>query len=166
MTNIETILRHTAVLHARVLPGGGRSFENWLLEHGELFTAMLPVEPDRMMTPKQCFCNALDALEYDRVDRTRWFYTEGVFIVNNLPIPIHHAWLTNREGVVMDLTSRAAAEHGGQYWGIPYDFDFLMSAIIEQSHYGLFSDGVRYLPITQRPVGPERAWPLNRSEAA
>lgn len=142
------------------------NMERWLLNEGELFGPIVKLDDgEELREPKQCYSNAGRAVLNYEVDIDEWFYTEGVMACGSLPILIHHAWLSNEAGEVMELTSRYAHNDGAQYWGIPFKTEWLRKQMLKQGFWGLFSDGIQYQPITERPVPDAiRAWP--RKEAA
>lgn len=148
------------------------NFERWLLDNGEEFGPVLDHELHGLSfgTPKECFYNAATAVMNFDVDQDEWFYTEGVVAFEDIPgVEIHHAWLSNRDGQVLDITSRHAHEPGVKlsYWGVPLKPEELRRQLLANGIYGLFSDGCQYLPITHQPVGDERAWSRQlRQEAA
>jgi hypothetical protein len=147
---------------------GVHPFERWLLENGEQFGELVDVEEyGGFGIPKECYSNAANALMGYEMDSDEWFYVEGVMLLNKLPILIEHAWLANRDGQVLDFTSRDANENGAQYWGVPYALPFLRRSLCEHGIYGLHNNGVHYMPVTTRPLPAEaRAWPINQREAA
>lgn len=131
--------------------------EEWLLEHGEDFGPVVKVPGVGMGLPKECFANSFRALLRERIDPAEWFYTEGSFVWKDIPIDIHHAWLSNRKGEVLDLTLRDTSH--GQFFGVPFAWDFVQRQIEQQSYSGLFSDGIRYNELVQQPLAAERrAW--------
>lgn len=132
------------------------NFERWLLEEGEEQDKLVTPAKDLMGPKKMCYMNAYRAILHGKVDSDEWFYTEGVVALEGLPITIEHAWLSNRDGEVMDVTIRD--NEGASYYGVPFKFEAVTAQTVENKHYGLFSDGIRYLPVTQKPIGDDRAW--------
>jgi hypothetical protein len=134
----------------------GPTFHGWLLEHGELCGQRVRRKGLTLMTKKHCFSNSMRTIMRHEVDWKEWFYTEGVVASPDLPILIDHAWLTNREGEVLDRTLRSK---GHSYFGIPFKPDFAIQETCKQGYYGLFSNGVMYnRDIVGKKRLPGRAW--------
>ncbi|MGM4913213.1 hypothetical protein [Rhizobium sp. 768_B6_N1_8] len=95
-----------------------------LLKHGQEFPAGIrkPVWL-RMGARGACFNNAtINAIQREDV-----FYAEGYAIDGNLPIPIHHAWLVNEAGEVIDPTWGDTIDH--VYFGIAFDRSFVLETL-------------------------------------
>jgi hypothetical protein len=153
---IETVMRDMAKLRHSLQPGP--TFDDWLLENGECFGPLVKRPKGlRLMGKKQCFYNTFAVIHRAVVDPEKWFYAEGMVMRANLPIPIHHAFLVNRAGEVMDLTLRdASAEE--QYFGIPFKFDYVIRETMRLGYYGLFSNGIHYNQCIMESAERGRAW--------
>jgi hypothetical protein len=85
-------VKHWAVI------GHPALMQRFILRNGKAFSKIAP-QPKRMKA-KHCFANC-----------TRWVqkrggtYVEGYTIADNLPIAIHHAWIVDDDGVVIDPTA-------------------------------------------------------------
>jgi hypothetical protein len=134
------------------------NFSRWLLTFGESMGPAIPLPPGkRMMAMKRCYDNTGRVLVRGEVDEAEWFYTEGVVAVPDLPIDIDHAWLSNRQGQVLDFTLRGA--ESAHYFGIPFIPEAVFRSARDHGHYGMFSDGIRYFPeVIDCSILMARAW--------
>jgi hypothetical protein len=73
----------------------------------------------RLGGARDCFNNAT---RYAAV-RDDVVYAEGYALEPDLPIPVHHAWLIDVDGQVIDPTWKETADH--VYFGIPFKQQFL-----------------------------------------
>lgn len=142
--------------------GRGPIFHEWLLENGELCGQRVKRKGLTLMAKKQCFSNSMQTIMRRQVDWTEWFYTEGVVASEDLPILIDHAWLTNRDGEVLDRTLRKGLNGESRvhsYYGIPFKPGFAIDMTIKRGFFGLFSDGCMYnRDLVGKPVTKGRAW--------
>jgi hypothetical protein len=158
LMDAREMLQHQVEVWAKLMPERGQTFDQWLLDNGEVCGPARSAE--KLGTPKQCYENSFNAVQFfSDCDLTEWFYTEGVVLRDNMPLAINHAWLTNRQGEVIDVTLRDADQC--TYFGIPFDPDYLLEATEQHGYYGLFSDGAMYnRDIVFKPVpAAARAWP-------
>ena len=132
--------------------------EEWLLAEGEEFGPRVALPAGVGMGPqKMCYQNSFRALAYGKLDTDEWFYTEGVTFMPGFPLPIDHAWLSNKDGEVLELTLRDPSGHS--YYGIPYKWDYVQRQTMENGYYGLHSNGVTVDPnLVGKPTGEKRAW--------
>ena len=100
---------------------------DWGVEHGEL---------------GDCFMNAQSHVMFGDggEDLT---YVEGYAIASNVPIAIHHAWLVTPDGKVIDPTWRGQSDvnPGVEYYGIPFDNEWLRLRAVETEVWGVFGTG-------------------------
>ena len=112
---------------------------DWGVEHGEL---------------GDCFMNAQSHVMFgdSGEDLT---YVEGYAIASNVPIAIHHAWLVTPDGEVIDPTWRGqkasafgidmkdepSVNPGVEYYGIPFDAEWLRLRAVETEVWGVFGTG-------------------------
>ncbi len=114
------------------------SFAGFVLEAGRAFK----IPEKRIDCPrgiiKQCFANAgrLAMSDPDLI------YCEG-FALGRV-IPVHHAWCVDIDGNVIEPTWR---EVGGDYYGIPFDSDFLNDTVARTGHWGLIDDWASGFPL-------------------
>lgn len=95
-------------------------------------------DPDKSfeITPgvaQECFKNATDrALAYENLT-----YVEGYVTIYG--VPISHAWLIDKTGLVLEPTLRPNDAVGriGEYFGIPFDTNYVLKAAVKNKVYGL-----------------------------
>ena len=108
-------------------------FEDFILQHGTLFTEMSPDQPVvgqnnryRPRTMKACFHNSYCAAV---ASKGRLRYAEGYA---DSIIPVHHAWNLDPEGLVVDTTWCHDGEHlpkpGRSYMGLVFPIEYVRSA--------------------------------------
>lgn len=78
---------------------------------------------------KQCYRNSFDA-----VMASDYIYTEGLVFLEKIPIPIEHAWLTTKDGKVIDPT--LPADDKAHYFGVQFNTDFVLDRAVETSYAG------------------------------
>ena len=118
-------------------------FEELTLDCGiEMSFAPLPEDIDRGL-PKSCYYNSFQLLKED-LDLT---YCEGYALEPELPLPLIHAWLVNKDGRVIDPTWN---DCDAVYLGIPFDTKWFIEllrsrnredclAVFESNHLEDFS---------------------------
>ena len=82
---------------------------------------------------KQCFMNATNLAQLG------YQYVEGFAFRQNLPILIHHAWVVDNEGRVIDNTWNNP--ENCLYMGVEFDFEVLCREITRNEVYGLLDTG-------------------------
>jgi hypothetical protein len=120
------------------------SIDAFLLEYGEEFEANPTPEWVELMAPKMCFMNCyILAQEWHggllSEDIPELFYCEGYVHSSGLPIPIHHAWLVDADGTLIEPTLRdRTAEEEITYFGVKIpDFDSLEQVLDETETYSI-----------------------------
>jgi len=115
-------------------PEGYASFEEFVLAHGQVFEAPPAKKPRpkgfRKGRDKLCFMNATHAAFYG----DEYHYVEG-FAVGGF-FPVHHAWVTDAEGNVVETTWKTS---GGQYFGVPFSMNVVGATIRATNVYGVFN---------------------------
>lgn len=104
-----------------------------LLEHGRAFApAPRPAHVPKM-TDKECFRNATLMVEED----PSLIYVEGMALPNGLPIAMHHAWVVDASGKVIDPTWDTP---GTEYFGIPFCPQYHLKAMLTSQYYGIMDN--------------------------
>lgn len=118
------------------LPYAG--MEDFVLREGRDMD-LTPTDPQlEMGTAKECFANATHYM----LQNQGCVYAEGYVISPKLPIAIHHAWVLNPEGLVLDPTLEW--REGAAYMGVSFTRKDLLRRITKSGYYGLFcADGIR-----------------------
>ena len=109
-----------------------RSMEDFFIHTGRIF----PKRSDADLTklkgePNRCFNNASNLVLHNP---DRYIYCEGFASVSF--IPIHHAWVCNHQGEVLELTTETPAE---TYVGIAVRFGYLMQRMYRTNYNALFT---------------------------
>lgn len=123
---VEAALSGKLIGHVEILrsmePSCGHATA--LSKYGQTFLAR-PTRPDWLLPgPKRaCFSNSISYA----ITREDVFYAEGYAIDPEIPIPIQHAWLVDREGAVIDTTWDNAREH--IYFGIAFTRSFVSKVL-------------------------------------
>jgi hypothetical protein len=66
-----------------------------------------------------------------------YIYCEGVIaLAEGIPLPIHHAWVTNKAGEIFEITS--GVQHD-LYIGVAVTHEFLRNRLAETGYFGLFT---------------------------
>jgi len=124
-----------------------KSYEGWTLAHGEEFVSPATPPPIKLGTPKQCFANAGKYVAMDSVfAKDDVEYVEGFVMDARLPFPIHHAWYV-KSGTNEVIDPTMGWRPGAAYYGVRFDRAFLRKKLFDQKYYGLFTDGLRPLPL-------------------
>lgn len=112
------------------------SYEEIVLEKGRFY------EPSNEPLPKgvrkgelkQCYLNT-----FRNMLPGKYIYTEGYGMVEGLPIPFEHAWLTTPDGKVIDPTWRDNKPLA--YFGIQFTYEFVLETAERTGFAGvLFND--------------------------
>jgi hypothetical protein len=116
----EVVREYLAILAAteklRATPPGFvyAGLGDFLQRHGRFWTPGPRPKGFRAMTPKYCFDNAYRVVTDARHRRRDLRYVEGIALS---VIPVHHAWVVDEAGTVIDPTWPTP---GGSYFGVPF----------------------------------------------
>lgn len=139
--SITTVRGYLTALHK--LQGRDRSWQGWLLENGADY-AWQPLDREtfEIGEGRECFLNAAH-LAIARRDLT---YVEGMAMCGFFPV--HHAWVVDADGRVIDNTwvAENGVEEDGegaerQYLGYAVEAEELYERLVEQEVYGVL-DGI------------------------
>lgn len=124
------------------LENEGRGICSFIVENGRFWTpkAYDPL-PRFAAFPKQCFSNCRKLLSrFERSVRNRYFYVEGYAASGalNFPFAVHHAWLVNEEGHVVDPTWNSPET--SSYFGVPFKTDYLLKKTRRTANAGSLID--------------------------
>lgn len=104
------------------------SAEGIVLKHGKGYKSQPLPEGIQQGTVKECFENATKlAAEYPN-----YTYVEGFAFPDFINLPIHHAWVVDEAGNVIDNTWK---KPGSAYFGIPISLQVLLHTISEKGTY-------------------------------
>ena len=114
--------------------GAPALMERFVLRNGKAFAPGPRRGPRRKR--HQCFKNATDFV----CNGGGGTYVEGYTMIGDLPVFIHHAWVTFDGETAMDPTLVDTGDH--QYFGIEIPKDALIAAIMETERYGVLDHGL------------------------
>ena len=128
MNDLEIYLKAMAGMFERM---NRPSIEAVVLKHGEEFKSPARPRPKgiRKRTNKLCFMNS-----YHLAESRNMTYVEGFAISKGVPIPLHHAWVVDQSGEVIETTWR---DPGDFYFGIALDLSFIHHVMFETRMYGV-----------------------------
>ena len=100
-------------------------------------------------TPKRCFANSQQLLLRLQKKGFDFQYVEGFALSRNVPfLPIHHAWLVDQDGRVLDPTWDESELH--QYFGVAFESDFIIQTIRRCGHISVVDNFQERWPLLQR----------------
>jgi len=76
---------------------------------------------------KRCFANSQQVMEEVGLSKG-WSYVEGL-ACSTFGLPLHHAWLVDEEGLVLDPTW----DEGDFYLGVPFQWRMVQNLITEEN---------------------------------
>jgi hypothetical protein len=113
------------------------STEDFILKHGKLAMGRKLPKGYTHGRIKQCFYNSqMMLMDHFIAGSGRLTYVEGY--VASI-IPVHHGWLVDTEGNVIDLTLRSADENT-EYFGVAFNTDYVRRRIVETGLAGTLID--------------------------
>ncbi len=121
-----------------------KSYEAFVLCHGQFYTPGPRPSSIKKETNRQCFKNAAD-LVFRHPELT---YVEGWGF--NM-IPIHHAWCVTSEGKVVDPTWKEP--ESCIYFGVAFPGNILTAILLQSEVYGVFYK-VESRPLAETPDDP------------
>lgn len=153
---LEEYLRNMSQMRRRLLvPEGFKyaCFEEFVLRTGRQFSKYLP-RPKWVKKGiiKECFSNCFREVS---VHSKKLIYCEG-YAVGSV-IPVHHAWLSTLDGEVIDPTwhDREISNEKTEYWGIPFDWQFVLQTALRTKYYGVLDNWHENYPLLRGEVSEE-----------
>jgi len=134
MTNLRAYLQQMADNWAKL--GAPALMERFVLRNGDEFEGRKLPKGYRLGTPKECFYNAAMLV----LDKPGLRYVEGYVWREGLPLAIHHAWVIDAKGRVIDNTLRDPERC--QYMGVGYIRAELWNELQKNQYYGLLDSGM------------------------
>lgn len=127
--NLKEVLENQVKSWSAV--GSPAILERFVLRNGREYTPQ-PFTGKRM-TAKECFTNAAIKAYSDQT------YVEGFAMREGIEFPIHHAWLADKGGNVIDPTWIDPEKC--QYFGIPIDHEELWDELARTGFYSILVPG-------------------------
>lgn len=124
-------------LSQRYLKNGAvQSPHRFMLDNGQAFRVTEATFAGKRGVPKQCYSNAGQIA----LGSSELQYAEGY--VTSIGIPIHHAWLVNRHGEVIDPTLRDNdPDFGGRaYFGLVFNKPWYSRALVRSGYWSMLDD--------------------------
>jgi len=122
--------------YLRTVYQNGNKVIKTLIKHGKIRDAQSLPDGYTRGTVKECYANSQRAILYDG----KVWYTEGLVLTPVVPFPIEHAWLTNENDEIVDLTLKQ--QEDCYYLGIRFERR-LVTALMERRE--------RFFPILWHP---------------
>lgn len=122
----EQVQRYDSIGHPATM-------ERFVLRNGREGISRPRPKGVRKGQDKQCFSNSANWVLGKK--GKGWTYTEGYALRPSLGLLIHHAWVTNAEGHVLDLTWRDPEQC--LYFGVPFTEEELRQELVKNEVYGL-----------------------------
>ena len=120
--------------------------DRFILRNGKAFAPGNRI--GRKGAPKECYGNATKFV-FRHHDAK---YVEGFVINKELPIPIHHAWVTFDGKTVMDPTLDAEKY---EYFGVEFDTSTLRKETVKLGVYGILDPGLGFNTDLMFKIDPE-----------
>lgn len=139
--NIRRVIE-LAVEASNNLMAGGALIERYVLRNGKEMKHV----PWLGSTgePHACFMNSFNIVEGLHYAKEEVFrYVEGYLLIHDMPLLIHHAWLVDVDGYVIEITipEEKLARMNPQYFGVTYDYETVRAEVYRNGYYGILSDG-------------------------
>ncbi len=109
---------------------GGNSVESYVLRHGRFCNPTPKPKEIKYGDVKECYSNATH-LVWENPDKYTYF--EGYAFPDFANIPIHHAWVVDRNNNVIDNTWKSV---GAAYFGVPVKLEDLNNVLFESGTFG------------------------------
>jgi hypothetical protein len=128
-------------------------FDLWLAEHGRQYMIDEKTYAGRRMQMKQCFTNASRLVVHDR----SLTYCEGYVSVYG--VPIHHAWVIDKNDKVRDPTLREDSKIPKcEYFGVAFTLEYVTKSMLINEVYGLLDGYYNRKTIRDLIEGREKNW--------
>jgi len=143
---LDAAMGRNVATHNSKLEGGPPllaypTYAEFLLIHGQAYAP--PVGRPRPKgvrkgPDKLCFSNATNAAYWDNRQYVEGYATSF--------IPVHHAWVLDGDGNLIETTW---AKAGDAYWGVPFPQDIVDLSMLATGYYGVMSRLLLEEPYTE-----------------
>lgn len=107
------------------------SIESYVLKNGQFYNPVSKPKNIKFGKVRECFSNAAH-LVWDNPDE--YTYVEGYAFPDFMNIPIHHAWVVDKDNNVIDNTWRTI---GRAYFGVPIKSEDLNRVLLDSGTFGV-----------------------------
>lgn len=128
--------------HLKMRVKFGSKMDNFILTNGMKFKIWHGTFEGTRRKRGLCFMNATH-LAFENRD---FIYCEGY--MTTYDIPIEHAWCSTKDGLVVDPTIDNHNARIGEYFGVPFKYEYLRKTIFKNGVYSLLG----YENKTLRPL--------------
>lgn len=108
------------------------SAEDFLLQNGKYYEYKPKPREIHYGEKQLCYMNAY------RLASIGYTYVEGYAMSDNLPMPIQHAWVLDKDGKVIDNTWRKKWLDNPKYFGVAMPIRFVESIMLRTEVFGVF----------------------------
>lgn len=127
--------------------------EDFLLQHGRFFTPQRLPQGIKRGPERGCFENAGKVATRSAASLV---YVEGFALE---VIPVHHAWASDTDGNVYEVTWRTRDKTeeditATAYFGVPFNTDFVLKIMSETKLWGILDDVKRGWPVLRGEYEP------------
>jgi hypothetical protein len=104
--------------------------EEFVLKEGRFMGSRSKLSDDFPLDPmKQCFGNAYRRMMHKKLHYCEGFASTGI-------IPVHHAWLVDMQGNVIDTTW----VDGLEYYGVEFETEYVIGTVLARGCYGVIDN--------------------------
>lgn len=130
-TSVESIKTYLAMI--ATMERSERAFHRFILDHGRVWPGQARPKGFKRGPARQCFRNSMSLLVSSF--ETGLTYVEGFAASGDVgfSFPVHHGWLINSDGRVIDLTWKSPET--SVYFGIPFKSDYVRKRVLESEHW-------------------------------
>lgn len=135
--HLETMAKFMRSMRDRTGDASYASIEEFVLGEGEPMYLTPGDVALRLGTPKECFRNSTTFV----LEHPDHVYAEGYVLSPKVPVAIHHAWVLDPDGHVLDPT--LGWRQGAAYYGVGFSLPEVLTQIRATGYYGLYvPDGI------------------------
>lgn len=133
-TDIRTMVDQFANYGSKRSELAYNNYYDIVRKKGKFFSERIPLPKGcKKGKPKQCYLNS-----FNNMSSGDYLYTEGLVFLESIPIPIEHAWLTTKDGKVIDTTLPAGDK--AYYYGVQMNPEFVLERAFEIHYPGVLSN--------------------------
>jgi hypothetical protein len=108
--------------------GASNAYGTFMLEHGRHFNAAALPRNIHKGQRKECFRTSQRLVTASRNSDDALIYVEGYAVAMTIPLALHHAWVVDRDGTVIDPTWNNPQDC--TYFGVPFSRDYVRECVL------------------------------------